>query len=154
MNAVYAVGRWSKLRYAAHNCTFFKSCKWPVGSMLVSPDIHDALLRSVSYNTGEGLPQPLIRYFNSLKPELNPSAQSCLTRFFTGDFSSLTLHFVHICVKNQQIHQVFIRFINYVWYLLHVSALQCHPQGAFLVPSERCSIEEQSIEYRGWACCV
>jgi heterodisulfide reductase subunit B len=22
------------------------------------------------------------------------------------------------------------------------------------VPSERCSIEEQSIEYRGWACCV
>jgi hypothetical protein len=26
--------------------------------------------------------------------------------------------------------------------------------GAFLVPSERCSIEEQSIEYCGWACCV
>jgi hypothetical protein len=25
-------------------------------------------------------------------------------------------------------------------------------QGAFLVPSERCSIEEQSIEYYGWAC--
>jgi hypothetical protein len=22
------------------------------------------------------------------------------------------------------------------------------------VPSERCSIEEQSIEYYGWACCV
>jgi hypothetical protein len=22
------------------------------------------------------------------------------------------------------------------------------------VPSERCSIEEQSIEYCGWACCV
>jgi hypothetical protein len=22
------------------------------------------------------------------------------------------------------------------------------------VPSERCSIEEQSIEYFGWACCV
>jgi hypothetical protein len=36
--------------------------------------------------------------------------------------------------------QSFIQFINYVWYLLHVSALHCHPQGAFLVPSERCSI--------------
>jgi hypothetical protein len=41
--------------------------------------------------------------------------------------------------------QLFIQFINYVWYLLHVSALRCHPQGAFLVPSERCSIEEQPI---------
>src|SRR5215510_2023265 len=51
------------------------------------------------------------------------------------------------CMKNQQIYQLFIQFINYVWKLLHVSALHCHPQGAFLVPSERCSIEEQSIEY-------
>jgi hypothetical protein len=25
---------------------------------------------------------------NPLTPELNPSAQRCLTRFFTGDFSS------------------------------------------------------------------
>jgi hypothetical protein len=33
---------------------------------------------------------------------------------------------------------------------LHVSALHCHHQGPFLVPSERCSIEEQSIEYCGW----
>jgi hypothetical protein len=39
--------------------------------------------------------------------------------------------------ENQQICQLFIQFINYVWYLLHVSALHCHPQGAFLVPSER-----------------
>src|SRR5215475_12454289 len=53
------------------------------------------------------------------------------------------------CMKNQQIHQLFIQFINYVWQLLHVSALHCHLQGAFLVPSERCSIEEQSIEYCG-----
>jgi hypothetical protein len=60
---------------------------------------------------------------------------------------------VKICVKSQQIHQLFIQLINYVWYLLHVSALNCHLQGAFLVPSERCSIEEQSIEYCGWACC-
>jgi hypothetical protein len=26
--------------------------------------------------------------FNPLTPELNPSAQRCLTRFFTGDFDS------------------------------------------------------------------
>src|SRR5215469_711756 len=54
------------------------------------------------------------------------------------------------CMKNQQIHQLFIQFINYVWQLLHVSALHCHLQGAFLVPSERCSIEEQSIECCGF----
>jgi hypothetical protein len=29
--------------------------------------------------------------------------------------------------------QLFIQFINYVWCLLHVSALHCHLQGAFLV---------------------
>jgi hypothetical protein len=52
---------------------------------------------------------------NSLTPELNPSAQHCLTRFFTGDFVSLTVHFVNICVKNQQIHQLLVQFINYVW---------------------------------------
>jgi hypothetical protein len=92
--------------------------------------------------------------FNPLTPELNPSAQRCMTRFFTGDFATWTVHFVNICVKNQQIHQLFIQFINYVWCLLHVSALHCHLQGAFLVPSERCSIEEQSIQYCGWVCCV
>src|SRR5215510_6229670 len=59
-----------------------------------------------------------------------------------------------VCMKNQQIHQLFIQFINYVWYLLHVSALHCHLQGAFLVPAERYSIEAQSIEYCGWACCL
>jgi hypothetical protein len=52
---------------------------------------------------------------NLLTPELNPSAQRCLTRFFTGDFASWTVHFVNICVKNQQIHRLFIQFINYVW---------------------------------------
>jgi hypothetical protein len=82
-----------------------------------------------------------------LKPELNPSAQRCLTRNFLGDFASLTVHFINMCVENQQIHQLFIQFINYIWHLLHLSALHCHLQGAFLVPSEWCSIEEQSIEY-------
>jgi hypothetical protein len=47
-------------------------------------------------------------------------------------------------IKKQQIRQLFIQFINYVWYILHVTVLHCHPQGAFLVPSERCSIEERS----------
>jgi hypothetical protein len=36
------------------------------------------------------------------------------------------VHFFNICVKNQQIHQLFIQFINYVLQLLHVSALLCH----------------------------
>jgi hypothetical protein len=53
--------------------------------------------------------------FNYLTPEINPSAQRCLKRFFTGDFASWTVHFVNICVKSQQIHQLFIQFINYVW---------------------------------------
>jgi hypothetical protein len=37
-----------------------------------------------------------------------------------------------MCVKSQ-IQQLFIQFINYVWLILHVSALHCHLQGAFLV---------------------
>jgi hypothetical protein len=47
-------------------------------------------------------------------------------------------------------HQLLMQFINCVWQLLHVSASHCHLQGAFLVTSERCSIEGQSIEYCGW----
>jgi hypothetical protein len=54
-------------------------------------------------------------YDNPSTPELNPSVQRCVTRFFTGDFASLNVHFVNVCVKNQQIHQLLIQFINYVW---------------------------------------
>jgi hypothetical protein len=54
------------------------------------------------------------QYINSLTPELNPSTQRCLTRFFTGDFASWAVHFVNICVKNQQMQQLFIKFINYI----------------------------------------
>jgi hypothetical protein len=93
-------------------------------------------------------------WFIPLTQELNPSAQRCMTRFFIGNLVSWTVRFVNICVKNQQIHQLIIQFINYVWYLLHVSALHCHLQGAFLVPSEWCSVEEQSTEYCGWTCWV
>jgi hypothetical protein len=39
------------------------------------------------------------KIIKTLTPELNPSAQSCLTRFFTGDFASLIVHFVNICMK-------------------------------------------------------
>jgi hypothetical protein len=38
--------------------------------------------------------------------------------------------------ENQQIHQLFVQFINYAWQLLHISALHCHPHGAFLVYSD------------------
>jgi hypothetical protein len=30
---------------------------------------------------------PIHQLFNPLQPELNPSAQRCLPRFFTGDFN-------------------------------------------------------------------
>jgi hypothetical protein len=52
---------------------------------------------------------------NPLTPKVNPSAQRFLTKFFTGNFAYWTLLFIHMCVKNQQIHQLFIQFINYVW---------------------------------------
>jgi hypothetical protein len=46
--------------------------------------------------------------FNHLTPELNPSAQRCLKRRFTVDFASWTVHFVNICVKNQQMQQLLV----------------------------------------------
>jgi hypothetical protein len=52
---------------------------------------------------------------NLLTPELNPSAQRCLTICFTWEFASWTVYFVNICVKNQQMQQLFIQFINCVW---------------------------------------
>jgi hypothetical protein len=45
-----------------------------------------------------------LQNINPLTPELNPSAQCYLTRFFTGDFASWTVHFVNICVKNNEHH--------------------------------------------------
>jgi hypothetical protein len=47
--------------------------------------------------------------------------------------------------EKQKNATIIIQFVNYVWYVL---ALHCHLQGAFVVPSERCSIEEQSIVTR------
>jgi hypothetical protein len=57
----------------------------------------------------------IVEYINPLTQELNPPAQRCLTRFFTADFASWTVHLINICVKNQQMQQLFIQFINYVW---------------------------------------
>jgi hypothetical protein len=48
-----------------------------------------------------------------VKPEIKIRVE--LDEIFTGDFASWTAHFVNICVKNQQIHQLFIQFIIHVW---------------------------------------
>jgi hypothetical protein len=45
----------------------------------------------LSNNKTQILPATL--FINPLMPELNPSAQCCLTRFFTGDFASLNRAF-------------------------------------------------------------
>jgi hypothetical protein len=39
---------------------------------------------------------------NPLTPELNPSAQRCLTRFFTGDFDSWTVHSLLYALKTNK----------------------------------------------------
>jgi hypothetical protein len=58
----------------------------------------------------------LRQVLNPLTPKLNPSAQRCLTRFFLpGIFLLKSCISLNICVKNQQIHQLIIQFINYVW---------------------------------------
>jgi hypothetical protein len=54
-------------------------------------------------------------FINPLTPELNPSAHRCLKRIFPGGFASWTVHFVNVSVKNQQMQQLLIQFINYVW---------------------------------------
>jgi hypothetical protein len=40
------------------------------------------------HETVSGLYRRSNTYLNPLTPELNPSAQRCLTRFFTGNFAS------------------------------------------------------------------
>jgi hypothetical protein len=36
-------------------------------------------------------------------------------RFFTGDFASWTVHFVNICVKNQQMQELFTQSSDVVY---------------------------------------
>jgi hypothetical protein len=57
----------------------------------------------------------LLSAINPLTPELNPSAQRCHTRFFTGDYAGWAVNFINILVNSQQMQQLFILFINYVW---------------------------------------
>jgi hypothetical protein len=47
-----------------------------------------------------------LQAFNPLTPELIPSSQRCLTKYFTGGFASWTVHFVNICKKYQQMQQL------------------------------------------------
>jgi hypothetical protein len=44
--------------------------------------------RSNSRNNNNNNNNNEAHYINPLTPELNPSAQRCLTRYFTGDFAS------------------------------------------------------------------
>jgi hypothetical protein len=50
-------------------------------------------------------------------------------------------------MRLKQIHKLFIQFINYVWQLLHVSALHCHPQGAFhnILSTAQLSISQKAL---------
>jgi hypothetical protein len=51
---------------------------------------------------------------NPLTPELNPSAQRCLPRYLLG-ILLLEPRISIICVKIQQMQQLFNQLINYVW---------------------------------------
>jgi hypothetical protein len=52
-----------------------------------------------------------MKIINPLTPELNPSAQRCLTRYFYWRFCFLNVHFVNICMKTN-------KYINYSFSLL------------------------------------
>jgi hypothetical protein len=52
--------------------------------------------------------------FNPLTPELIKSLRATLPEeIFTGDFASWTVHFVNICVRNQQMKHSFSLLIMY-----------------------------------------
>jgi hypothetical protein len=82
-----------------YNCLLF-SLAWQYECKLIH--INRTLSRRTNYI-----------YTNPSTPELNPSEQRSLTRIFTGDFASWTVHFVNICVKSQQMQQLFFQFIIY-----------------------------------------
>jgi hypothetical protein len=72
------------------------------GTLMVPPfELYTNTINCTAYQV-RGRPQSCPIYYNTLMLELNPSLQCCLTRFFSGDFASWTVHFVNICVKNQQ----------------------------------------------------
>jgi hypothetical protein len=75
------------------------------------------------------LPQPRAG-FNPLAPELNPSAQRWLTRFFTGDFGSqIATH--HVTIHNMPIHNI----LSTVPQLsISQKALRTFPEGGNVMP--------------------
>jgi hypothetical protein len=92
----------STLRYTYFAFLVFFTVKYVVSQVL--------LLSGTDFDKCKNL-----SVINPLIQELNPSAQRCLTRFFTGNFAFRDFNFVNIRVKNQQMQQLFIQFINYVW---------------------------------------
>jgi hypothetical protein len=74
-------------------------------STMISSDLTE--IRNISFlkQIGDNLRCILLcTGINPLTPELNPSAQRCLTRFFARHFASWTVHFVIICVKTNKCH--------------------------------------------------
>jgi hypothetical protein len=54
-----------------------------------------------------------------------------LTEIGTRNFNCITVHFYSSIIKHQQMHLRIIKKFNiFLGTLLHVSAPQCHPQGA------------------------
>jgi hypothetical protein len=53
-------------------------------------------------------------------------------------------------MKSQQMQQLFIQFINYVWHVLHVSELHSHLQGALRVAWVGWRGAGQWLVYCGW----
>jgi hypothetical protein len=90
---------WSQLPFPLDSFWRFETFYWPGKFTFCRLMFSSSVFRVMSVNP--------------LKPELNPSAQRCLTRFFTGDFVSWTVHFVNIRTKKQQMQQLFIQFIMY-----------------------------------------
>jgi hypothetical protein len=97
--------QWNKTKHCCFARSLFSSCDY---NRLV-PVSYEFPFSIKSFNppfSAGHVYKSTTLYIYPLTPELNPSAQRYLTRFFTGDFASWTVHFVNIWVKNQQIHQL------------------------------------------------
>jgi hypothetical protein len=58
---------------------------------------------------------PIVVFIEPFKAGIKSLRTTLPDEIFTGDSASWTVQFVNICVKNQQMQQLFIPFINYVW---------------------------------------
>jgi hypothetical protein len=63
------------------------------------------------------------------------------------------MHFIDMCVKNQQMQHLFIQFINYVWYLLQTNHFQKKGKESDnwgeLKEVKECEKSSESAEKRG-----